>query len=162
MPVFDPQKLTGLVDEESRLSNGLNELIVSLNEQHETDAEWDEPRQGKYIIDQQRHRQLTRQLETVRAERQRYEAHEPQRVKQFKQSALNRWLWSGENGLEQDECELYLREPDPAMLNQVPDLRGNGFRVSLATRSDIDTGAGAAGLSVEQEWNSDVIERLAY
>ena len=77
MPRFDSKKLADLVDEESRLKHALTEVSTNLAGLKATDKTWDEARQSAYLMDQQEHQQLTRELQTVRAERQRYELQEP-------------------------------------------------------------------------------------
>jgi len=149
---FDPQRLADMVAEESRLLAALSELAVSLNDQHATDG-WDDARMARYTVDQQRHGQLTRELGTVRAQREAYERLEPTPAAR-RQSPLARWLRGGEQALDESERESHLGEMvDPGL----PGGGGQTFRLA-APRSDDATGQEAA----EETIVPRVIDRLAY
>ncbi|WP_425152901.1 phage major capsid protein [Candidatus Palauibacter sp.] len=153
--MFDPQKLAELVAEESRLKNELEELGGKLNDRHATDESWEDARLAAYMADQQRHAQLTRQLESVRSERHRYEMREPERAKAAGRSPLARWLRRGDNGLEDAEQRAFLH--DAGETDGVP-IGGHVFRIAAATASDASSGEEA----VQEEIPPRVIDRLAY
>ena len=153
--VFDPARLADLVDEESRLATQLAEVSDSLNQQHATDGEWGEQRLPRYMADQQRHGQLTRQLETVRRAMNRYQHREPENAKKSLSGPMARWLRNGANGLEGWEREQYLRE---MVDGDLPNGGGETFRVQAATASDAASGQEA----VQEVIPPRVIDRLAY
>ena len=155
MPVFNPEKLAELVAEESRLTHELQELSMSLKDQHESDAEWDEKRLNWYSADQARHAQLTRERDSVRAERQRYELQEPAAARRSARSALDRWLRDGNAGLEADERENMLSEIRNSAL---PGGGGETFVISAASASDAASGEEALQETVLPR----VIDRLAH
>ena len=152
---FDPQRLADLVDEESRLNNTLQEISTELNEMQASDAAWDDPRQATYERLQLRHGQVTRELQTVRAERQRYELREPEAARRASVTAFARWLRGGENALEAAERERYLGDITDVGL---PGGGGQTFRLQAASASDATSGQEA----VQEEIPPRVIDRLAY
>ena len=155
MPRFDPRRLADLVDEESRLRNSLNELSLSLNEQHAADKNWDEVRLNRYSADQARHAQLSRQLEMAHNERKGYELSEPEAAKRASATPFARWLRSGESGLEADERNLHLGEMSDGAL---PGGGGPTFIIRAATASDAASGEEA----VQERVLPRVIDTLAY
>ena len=118
MPAFDPQKMADLVAEESRVANGLQATSIALNEQHaDIKAKSpDDAANARYMIDQQKHGQLSRELGSIRAQRDAYGLREPTKALARKDAPLARWLRKGENGLEASERELFLGE-----------IRGRGY-----------------------------------
>ena len=107
-------------------------------------------------MDQQEHQQLTRELQTVRAERQRYELQEPEAAKRASVTAFARWLRGGENALEAAERETYLGEITDGT---IPGGGGQTFRLeAAASRSDATSGQEA----VQEEIPPRIIDRLAY
>lgn len=155
MPAFDPQRMADLVAEESRIQTTLTQISVALNEQYETDGAWDDARLSKYSADQARHAQLTRELEAVRNERQRYQLQEPNAARRAANAPLARWLRGGEHALEAHERELYLGEIQDGAL---PGGGGQTFRIHAATASDAASGQEA----VQEEIPPRVIDRLAH
>ena len=152
---FDPQKLADFVDEESRLKHALTEVSTSLTDLKATDKTWDEARQSAYLMDQQEHQQLTRELQTVRAERQRYELQEPEAAKRAAVTAFARWLRGGETALEAHEREHYLGEITDGT---IPGGGGQTFRLEAASASDATSGQEA----VQEEIPPRIIDRLAF
>ena len=112
MSVFDPQKMADLVAEESKLADGLQAISILLNEQHEDIKahDPDDAANATYMVGQQKHGQLTRELSTIRAQRDAYALREPTVALARKDAPLARWLRKGENGLEASEQKLYLSE----------------------------------------------------
>ena len=152
---FDPKKLADLVDEESRLKHALTEVSTKLNGLKATDKTWGEERQSAYLMDQQEHQQLTRELQTVRAERQRYERQEPAAAKRASVTAFARWLRGGETALEAHEREHYLGEITDGT---IPGGGGQTFRLEAASASDATSGQEA----VQEEIPPRIIDRLAF
>ena len=153
---FDPQKLADLVDEESRLQISLREIGTELNEMQASDAAWDEPRQAAYERHQLKHGQVTRELQTVRAERQRYELQEPKAAQHASETAFGRWLRGGDGALEATERERYLGDIADSGL---PNGGGQTFRLeAAASASDAPSGEEA----VQEEVPPRIIDRLAY
>ena len=155
MPAFNPQKLADLVNEESGLKHELEELSLSLKEQHESDGAWGEDRLNKYSADQARHAQLDRELKAVRDERRAYELQEPAAAGRSARSALSRWLRDGNAGLEADERETMLSEIRNSAL---PGGGGETFILSAASASDASSGEEA----VQETVLPRVIDRLAH
>ncbi len=152
---FDPKKLADLVDEESRLKHALTEVSTKLTGLKATDKTWDEARQSAYLMDQQEHQQLTRELQTVRAERQRCELQEPAAAKRASVTAFARWLRGGETALEAHERETYLGEITDGT---IPGGGGQTFRLQAASASDATSGQEA----VQEEIPPRIIDRLAF
>ena len=136
-----------------------------MKDMQESDTAWDGPRNAEYARLNMDHMRLEQTHKFAKDAKEAYAAQEPTAVAKNKKSPLNRWLWSGDNGLEADEIKQFLSDPDP---DQVGEIEANNgipstvFRIKAETRSDINTGAGAAGRAVDEEWSPDVIERLAY
>ena len=153
---FDPQKLADLVDEESRLKHTLEEVSTDLNDLQATDKTWDDERTQDYDRGQLRHAQLMRELQTVRAERQRYDLQEPAAATRASVTAFARWLRGGETALEAHERETYLGEITDGT---IPGGGGQTFRLeAAASRSDATSGQEA----VQEEIPPRLIDRLAY
>ncbi len=152
---FDPQKLADIVDEESRLKNSLREIGADLHEMQASDKSWDSARQGAYDRLQLQHGQVTRELQVVRGERERYELQEPKAAKQAAVSAFARWLRGGDGALEAAERERYLGDITDAGL---PNGGGQTFRLQAASASDATSGEE----TVQEEIPPRVIDRLAY
>ena len=131
--------MADLVAEESRIANELQAISIVLNEQHEDIKahEADETANARYFVGQQKHGQLTRDLGSVRAERDAYGLREPTAALARKDAPLARWLRKGENGLEAAEHELYLSEISDA---GIPGGGGQTFVVRGATSSDDASG----------------------
>ena len=127
MSVFDPQKMADLVAEESRLADGLQAISILLNEQHEDIKAHaaDDAANAQYMVGQQKHGQLTRELSSIRAQRDAYGLREPTVALARKDAPLARWLRNGADGLEASEREMYLGEISDG---SVP---GGGGRPSL-------------------------------
>ena len=157
MPVFDPQKMADLVAEESRLADGLQAMSILLNEQHEDIKAHasDDAANATYMVGQQRHGQLTRELGSVRAQRDAYGLREPKLALKKADAPLSRWLRKGENGLESSERELYLGEIEDV---GIPGGGGQTFVVRGATASDVASGQEA----VQEEIPPRIIDKLAF
>ena len=152
---FDPQKLADLVDEESRLKHALTEVSKNLTDLQATDKKWDDERTQDYDRGQLQHAQLTRELQTVRAERQRYELQKPAAAKLASVTAFARWLRGGETALEAHERETYLGEITDGT---IPGGGGQTFRLQAASASDATSGEEA----VQEEIPPRLIDRLAF
>ena len=152
---FDPQKLADLVDEESRLKNSLREISTNLNEMQASDKWDDDNRTAAYTRQQLQHGQVTRELQAVRGERERYELQEPTAAKRASVTALARWLRGGDGALEAAERERYLGEITDI---GVPGGGGQTFRLQAASASDATSGEE----TVQEEIPPRVIDRLAY
>ena len=97
MAVFDPQKMADLVAEESRVADALSAISILLNEQH-VDIKAHDPddaANAQYMVGQQKHGQLTRELGTIRAQRDAYGLREPKTALARKDAPLARWLRNG-------------------------------------------------------------------
>ena len=163
MAQFDPVHLTDLVAEESRLRSAVGELAIKLNDTYATDKQWDESRQARYLMDQQRHAQLTRELQMVRSERQAYELRAPERARRSDRSALVRFLRSGSNGLDAAEQKELLDEGTV----KVDMATGPAFMLGRTlegaadddyVRSDDSSGAGVTQPTTEPR----VVDRLRH
>ena len=155
--VFDPQKMADLVAEESRLADGLQAISILLNEQHEDIKAHaaDDAANATYMVGQQRHGQLTRELGSVRAQRDSYGLREPKLALKKADAPLSRWLRKGENGLEASERELYLGEISDG---GIPGGGGQTFVVKGATTSD----TASAQEAVQEEIPPRLIDKLAF
>ena len=158
MAVFDTQTMADLVAEESRLAAELTATSIALNEQHEDIKAHasDDAANATYMVGQQRHGQLTRELGSVRAERDAYGLREPTKALARKNAPLARWLRSGEQGLEKSEQELYLT--GEVLDVSLPGGGGQTFVVRGATASDAASGQEA----VQEEIPPKIIDKLAF
>ena len=157
MSVFDPQKMADLVAEESRLADGLQAISILLNEQHEDIKAHaaDDAANAQYMVGQQKHGQLTRELSTIRAQRDAYGLREPKAALVRKDAPLARWLRNGADGLEASEREMYLGEISDG---SVPGGGGQTFVVKGATASDDSSGQEA----VQEEIPPKIIDKLVF
>ena len=159
MPAFNKEKLAEMVAEESRLEKELQDCSLSLNDQHATDKSWTDEMLAKYAVDNHRHGQLTRELQTVRAQRQHYELQEPERAKQSHNSVMARFLRDGADGLEDSEIKRYMPQiKDPDLAGVIPGGRGSTMTIMGATRSDDDSGQEAS----QEDRPPQIIDRLAF
>ena len=176
---YDAEKNMEFVEEKSKITNELQTLATKLHDAHASD-EWqgdDGPAKlSRYMVDQQRHGQLTRELQMVNVEIDRMEAVKPVEKTKMKDSMMgirNRWMAQGSKGLSEDEQKLFLAEPPDDIVATMPSLRGGGGElfnpqaIVMAAgdplRSDLDTGDdSAAGLAAPETWAGDIVERLAY
>ena len=175
---FDEKKLIDLVAEESRLETEVRELAVQLEDQYQTDG-WDGDKAAgkliRYRKDQSKHEQLTRELTTVRQQRERMEDHRPdnRKLDNHAKDALRRWMLGGAQLLEAGERSTFLAEVTPDLIRNNP-LLGLGGELFLvdginpmlaaddAYRSDINTGDSAGGLAAAETWRAGLVEKLKY
>ena len=156
MPVFDPKKMADLVAEESRVANELQAISIDLNQQHEDiKAKPDDAGNATYMIGQQKHGQLTRELGSVRAQRDSYGLREPKLALKKANAPLARWLRDGANGLEDSEQKMYLGEIKDG---GIPGGGGQTFVVRGAVASDATSGQEA----VQEEIPPRIIDKLAF
>ena len=155
--VFDPQKMADLVAEESRVAKELSAISLALNEQHADMKEHpsDDVKNAAYMVGQQKHGQLTRELGTVRAGRDAYGLREPKVALQKADAPLARWLRNGPDGLESSEREMYLGEIKDG---GIPGGGGQTFVVKGAVASDATSGQEA----VQEEIPPRIIDKLAF
>ena len=109
----------------------------------------------RYMIGQQQHGQLTRELGSVRAQRDSYGLREPKLALKKADAPLSRWLRKGENGLEDFEQKMYLGEIEDV---GIPGGGGQTFVVRGATASDVASGQEA----VQEEIPPRIIDKLAF
>lgn len=161
---FDPQALAELVDLRSQTATQLDEVAVRLNDMQESDTPWDEPRQRQYERLSMDHVRIETTLTRVTSDLREMQRRAPRRSTSAEQPALNRWVTRGHNGLTAEEQAEHLRPMDTEMEDALPQgaTPSDVFRIRAQTRSDIDTGTGAAGLAVEEQWDPEVIENLAF
>ena len=175
---FDEKKLIDLVADESRLETEVRELAVQLEDQYQTDG-WDGDKAAgkliRYRKDQSKHEQLTRELTTVRQQRERMEDHRPdnRKLDNHAKDALRRWMLGGAQLLEAGERSTFLAEVTPDLIRNNP-LLGLGGELFLvdglnpmlaaddAYRSDINTGDSAGGLAAAETWRAGLVEKLKY
>lgn len=157
---FDPARLAELVTAEAALTRQVEETAVRLNDLHSSDEAWTDQRLTEYSVLQQRHAQLLRERDSVRAERQAYELREPERSQRMADHPLTRFLRSGRRGLAAEELER-MAVPDGDVVAGMPT---DTVRIHLApTRSDEASGTGSGGGSaVEEDLYTRVIDSLAY
>ena len=107
------------------------------------------------MVGQQKHGQLTRELGSVRAQRDAYGLREPTKALARKDAPLARWLRKGENGLEESEIEMYCSEIEDG---SIPGGGGPTFVVRGAVTSD----TASAQEGVQEEIPPRIIDKLAF
>ena len=131
-------------------------ISILLNEQHENiTAKPDDAATSAYMVGQQKHGQLTRELGSIRAQRDSYGLREPATALARKDAPLARWLRKGDVGLEADERKIYLGEIEDG---SIPGGGGQTFVVKGATASDATSGQEA----VQEEIPPKIIDKLAF
>jgi len=132
--IYDEQKHTELKAERDRLETQLGEISAKMHDEYNSDEWGGENGPAKlirYNADNQRHAQVTRELQLVAHQIERMEdvkPVDPKAVKGTMKDTLRRWMQKGETGLEQDERELFCTEPTSEMAAVVPDAdRGSVF-----------------------------------
>lgn len=154
---FDPAKLTDLVTEESRLTAELQTVSVRMNERAATD-EWDEGKLSAHTADNIRHAQLTRERDSVRAERQEYEGLTPA-SREAQEGVIARFMRGGDDALSAEELESFAEGEDWRSERVAGQGRGLIIRSpQAATRSDDVTGQDA----VQETVAPRIVDTLAY
>ena len=176
---YDKDKHLELVAEKSRLETVVADLAVKMHDEFENDDWQGDNGPGRlirYTAEQKRHEQHMRELTFVSSELESMEDVKPTaalRSQGTMRDIRRRWMRSGAQGLEKDERDLFLIEPTPDMIQQMPFLAVGGGEVFNPAaivmaagdplRSDIDSGDdSAAGLAAPEVWAQDIVERLAY
>ena len=174
---FNESSLAALVDQESKLTAQLRDLSGRLMDMKESDKEWDTVRHREWDMRNSEHMRVEISLGRISRVRREMDSLRPRwRRENNEPPALNRWVARGSHGLTDEEQKEFLAEMDTDQANAVAGSGmppGDVFRVKaepgsnqgrmrMATRSDITTGAGSAGLAVEEEWDPEIIENLAY
>jgi HK97 family phage major capsid protein len=154
---FDAQVLTDLVTEESRLTGEVQTVSEAMNDLNATD-EWDEVKLNKYASLNVRHAQLTRERDSVRAQRERYEGLTPA-TREAQQGPIARYLRGGADALAAEEREQFHEGDDW----QAEQIAGAGDSMIIrapqaATASDAASGQEA----VEEEVPPRIIDTLTY
>ena len=154
---FDAQVLTDLVTEESRLTGEVQTVSEAMNDLNATD-EWDEGKLNKYASQNIRHAQLTRERDSVRAQRERYEGLTPA-TREAQQGPIARWVRGGRDALGAEEREQFSEGDDW----QAEQIAGAGDSMIIrapqaATASDASSGQEA----VEEEIPPRIIDTLTY
>ena len=156
---FDPQVLADLVTEESRLTAEVQTVSEAMNDLSATD-EWDEGKLNKHSAFNIRHAQLTRERDSVRAQRERYERDRPA-TREAQQGPIARYLRGGADALAAEEREQF-HEGDDWRAEQI---QGAGASRSCARRglrrrprSPTTSGQEA----VEEEIPPRIIDTLTY
>ena len=154
---FDAQVLTDLVTEESRLTGEVQTVSEAMNDLNATD-EWDEVKLNKYASLNVRHAQLTRERDSVRAQRERYERDRPA-TREAQQGPIARYLRGGADALAAEEREQFHEGDDW----QAEQIAGAGDSMIIrapqaATASDASSGQEA----VEEEIPPRIIDTLTY
>ena len=153
--VWDGAKLTELVAEESRLKNLLADVSTKCNEMQDSDAAWEDGRLATYSALEMQHGQVTRELETIRHEKNAMQLLEPSAAKRAHKSAVGRFLRSGLDGLE--DAEIEAAKPQEGEKSNMPTSRaGESFMIRAATASDATSGQEA----VEEDIQPRVIDAL--
>ena len=160
MPRFDPAVLADLVTEESRLTAEVLTVAEAMNATNETDT-WDENKLNKFSALNVRHAQLSRERDSVRAQRDRYEGLQPA-TREAQESPVARWIRGGNDALGSEEREAFA-ESDDWRSEQIQG-RGDSMVVraprspQAATASDAASGQEA----VEEEIPPRIIDTLTY
>ena len=157
---FDPQVLADLVTEESRLSAEVQTVSEAMNDLNATD-EWDEGKLNKYASQNILHAQLTRERDSVRAQRERYEGLTPA-TREAQQGPIARWVRGGADALAAEEREQFSEGEDW----RSEQIAGAGASLVVraprspqaATASDAASGQEA----VEEEIPPRIIDELTY
>ena len=166
---FDARKLADLVEQESKLTQEMQELNEQIENERQSDG-WTGDKAGpklvvykKLVLD---HEWKLRALQDVTKRRENCEDARPEQRPTQKNDSLRRFLLGGVELLDQDEKDAFVMEPTPEMIRDCPLVAANGHVFNMAatdpTRSDIDTGDSAAGLAAPQTWEEGLVERLKY
>ena len=157
---FDPAVLADLVTEESRLTAEVLTVAEAMNATDATD-DWDEGKLNKFSALNVRHAQLTRERDSVRAQRDRYEIRQPA-TREAREAPMARWLRGGADALSGEEQAQFDEGDDWKSEN----IRGAGASLVVrtprspqaATASDAASGQEA----VEEEIPPRIIDTLSY
>ena len=123
---YDSTKHAEMTAAQEVLYTDIQTLAEKMHDDYNSD-EW-EGEKGpakmiRYNADQQRHGQLTREVQLISQQIERMEDIKPIDVKAVQgtiQDSLRRWMRSGAGGLEQDERDILLSEPTPEMSAMSP------------------------------------------
>ena len=181
---YDAKRHGELTEHKVALEKVLGELSLKLLEEYESDEWAGEKSHAKFMryqIDQQRHGQVTREIQLAHQNWQLMEDLKPilnkRKFSETPNDAMRRWLHRGSDGLEQWERDIYLSEPTADMIQANPLMgvsRGNVFdpfamvaKIKLAAgdpvRSDLDAGDDSAlGLAAPETWAMGVVETLKF
>lgn len=157
---FDPAVLADLVTEESRLTGEVQTVSVAMNELSETD-EWDEGKLNQHGALNIRHAQLSRERDSVRAQRDRYEGLQPA-TREAQEGPIARWIRGGQDAIAAEEREAFDEGEDW----RSEAIAGAGASMVVraprspqaATASDAASGQEA----VEEEIPPRIIDTLTY
>ena len=123
---YDGTKHAEMVETQEGLYDDIQGLAEKMHDDYNSD-EWEGERGPakmiRYNADQQRHGQLTREVQLLSQQIERMEdikPVDPQVIKGTVQDSLRRWMRSGAEGLEQDERDVLLSEPSPEMASMTP------------------------------------------
>ena len=155
---FDAQVLTDLVTEESRLTGEVQTVSEAMNDLNATDG-WDEGSLNKYSSQNIRHAQLTRERDSVRAQRERYEGLTPA-TREAQQGPIARWVRGGRDALGAEEREQFSEDED-WRAEQIQGAGGDSLVIrspQAATASDAASGQEA----VEEEVPPRIIDELTH
>lgn len=159
--LFSPEKLAELVNEESRLTAELQGVSVAMNELSETD-QWDEAKKDRHMALNIDHARLTRERDSVRAQRESYEGLRPA-TREAQESPMARWIRGGLDALGSEEREQFGESDD--WQSEMVTGRGESFierrsprQPMAATASDAASGQEA----VEEEIPPRIIDTLDY
>ena len=120
---YDAQKHAELLAARESNFKALDEIADKMHDEYNSDAWGGEDgaaKMSRYMADQQRHAQLTREIEVVDRQIDRMESckpADPQKVKGTYRDILRRWFQKGGDGLEHDEREMFIGEPSSEMAN---------------------------------------------
>ena len=124
---WDETIYADLVALEAKLAQQLRDLSESLHERFKNkEKTWNDGDTNIYMRDQLRHAQLTRELETARAEVGRMRLLDPglEEFRTPEDGTLARWMKNGKDGLEEWEFNKHCRDiEDPALKGQINSSR---------------------------------------
>lgn len=155
--VWNDQLYADYKAEEDRLETLLNTIKQELEDQYESDG-WDENKRLSYMMKQNRHRQLSDELGSIKLKISNMELVKPQDGPPAPRAdAFGRWVLRGAAGLESDERDFYL---DEIVSDELPGGGGETFvmRPENLTRSDDASGQELVPETVVPR----VVQTLAY
>ena len=124
--IYDGTKHAEMIAKQEGLYDDIQELAEKMHDDYNSD-EW-EGEKGpakmiRYNADQQRHGQLTREVQLLSHQIERMDDIKPVDTKAIQgtiQDSLRRWMRSGAEGLEKDERDILISEPTPEMTALAP------------------------------------------
>ena len=184
--IYNQEEHERLLTHRSELNEQLRTVATLLNDEYESDA-WDGDgsagKLARYMANQQRHGQLTREIQLATHEIDQWEAVRPMTAVEARRSGADvrrRWMLGGGQMLSEDERQVFLSAPTDAMIRDMPILAMGGgevfnpaavlgpqYAVGDAGRSDLPTesasgAADAMGLAAPEEWERSLVETLRY